>query len=29
MFEIINDTDKEVCELEKLNNYIKYVVNEL
>ena len=29
MFEIINDTDREVCELEKLNNYIKYVVNEL
>lgn len=29
MFEIINDTDKEVCELEKLNNYIKYVVGEL
>ena len=29
MFEIINDTDKEVCELEKLNNYIEYVVNEL
>lgn len=29
MFEIINDTDKEVVELEKLNNYIKYVVNEL
>lgn len=29
MFEIINDTDKEVVEQEKLNNYIKYVVNEL
>lgn len=29
MFEIINDTDKEVVELEKLNNYIKYVVGEL
>ena len=29
MFEIINDTDKEVVEQEKLNNYIIYVVNEL
>lgn len=29
MFEIINDTDKEVVEQEKLNNYIKYVVDEL
>lgn len=29
MFEIINDTDKEVLELEKLNSYIDYVVKEL
>ena len=29
MFEIINDTDNEVLELEKLNSYIDYVVKEL
>ena len=29
MFEIINDTDKEVSELETLNNYVKYLVNKL
>jgi len=29
MFEIINDTDKNILELDFLNNYIKYVVNKL
>ena len=29
MFEIINDTDKEVLELEILNDYVKYLVNKL
>ena len=29
MIEIINDTDKNILELDFLNNYIKYVVNKL
>lgn len=29
MFEIINDTNIEIIELEKLNNYIEYIVNKL
>ena len=29
MFEIINDIDKEVPEIELLNDYVKYVVDEL
>lgn len=29
MFEIINDTDREIDELEILNNYVNYLVNKL
>lgn len=29
MFEIINDTDREVLELDVLNDYVKYVVGKL
>ena len=29
MFEVINDTDKEVVEIDILNKYVKYIVKKL